>query len=195
MFSARAWCQIDHGKRWIRTVWPFKKWVWFFSSSSSIPPLFKHGYKSPGGSDPIIDVQGTEKNGDWSGLACIEPDSLWSHWEEELGHLKDYWQVCLRKVILKYSKAGVFAKIRIILYKSAAWFQPIQFIYWLRFCHLKNVLQKITCPSRLSLCLTSSAVSADAKKICRWTFVYTETAVNGIYLLQSLPGLNTNALP
>lgn len=54
-----------------------------------------------------------EKNGDWSGLssfACIELDSQWSHWEEELGDLKAYWQVCLRKVRASIS-AGVFVEV------------------------------------------------------------------------------------
>lgn len=191
VFSVRAWCQIDHCRRWIRTVWPFKKWVWFFSSFFSIPPLFTHGYKSPGGSDPIIDVvgRGEEWGLEWFGLYWT--DSLWSHWEEELGHLKDYWQVCLRKVIFKYGKAGIFVEVWIILYRSSAWFHPTSFIHRLQFCHLKNTIEERAHVQSMSnhlsftsLCQTTFAGS-DAEEICRWTFFFcsnAETAVNGMYL-------------
>lgn len=147
-----------------------------FSAFFSIPPLFTHGYKSPGGSDPIIDVvgRGEEWGLEWFGLYWT--DSLWSHWEEELGHLKDYWQVCLRKVILKYGKAGIFVEVWIILYRSSAWFHPTSFIHRLQFCHLKNTIKERAHVQSMSnhlsftsLCQTTFAGSA-AEEICRWTF-------------------------
>lgn len=149
--------------------------IFFFQYRLS---LFKHGYKSPGGSDSIIDVvgRGEEWGLEWFGLYWT--DSLWSHWEEELGHLKDYWQVCLRKVILKYGKAGIFVKVWIILYQSSAWSHPTSFIHRLQFCRLKNAIKERARVQSMSNHMSSTSILLSnhscgvsaAEGICRWIF-------------------------